>query len=221
VDISFSQGESWQSCRRKWAFRYVDRLIGIPGLSAIRGSRLHKAIEDTLLEGKDYTHIPSVFWAIDSLGEWGDLSGLEPEKYFEVIRGDVKVRGYIDVALPDYGVVLDWKFPGRSPGRIPRENYLRQIQLYALVEEADKAIISYPEYKKAVEVPVDYDKGQDVLEEIFEVAGEIISSGAREVSGFEQEATPNSLCGWCDYRDICDTRIKDVDIKPYLEYIDG
>ena len=204
-EISYSQANTFRDCKRKWAYRYVDKRKGIPSLPAIRGNRYHSAIEQAILDDVEpVNEILSRAVAIFSRLGWENV---KPEEYLEYIEGDYKVRGYADIVAEKDGkhYVLDWKFPGKHPGKKPPPKHVDQIQLYAYLLGSDVCVLAYPEHDTAFTFEADDIHGERILNRLIKTVKEIDESGAYEVPGAEQQPTPNFLCrDWCEYRDVCE-----------------
>lgn len=206
IEISFSQAQTWNNCRKAWAYRYVDKRKGIPSLPAVRGNRYHSAIENALNAGR-MPENPILARAVEVINrlEWDSL---EPEKYVEYVQDDLKIRGYADVVgkKAELNYVVDWKFPGKHPGGTAKKDYLDQINLYSFMFGFNDArlIIVYPEHDVAFASNADPARGEKVAEKILVAAGEIKTSGALEIYGKDQEPTYNWTCKqYCDHRDVC------------------
>lgn len=213
MEISFSQAQTWKRCKRQWSFDKVDKRKGIPGMAAIRGNRYHEAIESAIkLGGVSSNRI--ITNALDLVSELNDV---EPEAYLEMVEDNIKIRGYADVIgsrhIPTEtllepntkkSVIVDWKFPGKHPGKTPKKEYRNQLQLYGRLHGADELIVAFPEHDTAFKFDYDPVEGLKMVDELLEVAKEIIDSGAKEIPGAEQTPTPNFLCkNYCNFRDIC------------------
>lgn len=206
MEISFSQAQTWKTCSRSWAYKYVNGYIGLPSIPSILGSRYHSEIEECLLQGMDSgnEYVQNAIDVVDAL----EFDHAYPEMYLEDIRDGIKVRGYADVIgkKDDNYWVIDWKFPGKSPGSKPKKDHVDQVQLYAyLLGESDTTcVVAYPSHEKAFCLEADLVRGREVLDDIYEVGREIIDSGALKIKGEDQEPTYNYLCGaYCGFRDRC------------------
>lgn len=208
IEISFSQANTWKTCRKQWAYRYVDGRKGIPSLPAVRGNRYHEAIEASLKMGSRPDN-PILGRAVNVIARLG-WEKVEPEKYLELYdeTKQYKIRGYADVIghKEDQDFVLDWKFPGKHPGSSPKKDYVDQIQLYGYMSGFNGAslILAYPEHDTAFTVEQDFERGKSVAESIFDAARQIDECGAKDMPGDSVDGSYNWSCReYCSHRDIC------------------
>lgn len=203
MEISFSQSNQWQLCKRSWSFSKVQKLRGISSFASIRGSRYHEAIEDHVKAGTNSSN-RSVTNALDIVAE---LTDVVAEQYLEGTVDDIKVRGYADVIGTDSDgnrVVVDWKFPGKSPGRTPKKDYVDQLQLYGYMSKAESVMVAFPEHDKAFKLNANHERGAEVFDRLVNVAKDIIDTDAFSKSGMETEPSPNFLCAnYCNFRHLC------------------
>lgn len=210
ISMSFSQHNTYRRCKKAWAYDKVDGIKGIPGLAALRGTRYHEAIEACIKGDQKPNHqfIKNAFSVLEK------LDGFDPEVLLEQTSDGVHVRGYADIIggrnlLAGYGfaaekTVIDWKFPGKSPGNKAKPDHISQVNLYGYLAKADKGVVAYPEFGKYFEFDIDHDAGERTFDLLVEAGKEIRDSGALEISGADQEPTKNFLCAkHCSYRAIC------------------
>lgn len=198
IEISYSQSNTFRTCRRQWSYSRVEGLNGIPNPIGTLGTRYHAKIEEHIKSGEKSEN-KYVSRALESLM---GLNNIEAEKYIEHFQDDYKFRGYADVVAD--GVVIDWKFPMKDPGTKPNKKHKDQLNLYAYLLEAEECRVVFPEYDKAFSFKANHDYGKKVLEGIYKVAQEIDETNAWEIPALEQKATPNGLCKeWCAYRSMC------------------
>lgn len=218
ITMSFSQMSTYRRCKKAWAFDKVDKHSGIPGLASIRGTRFHSAIESCVAEETESKN-PYVQNALKLLKSFDEV---KPEVYLEHIEDGVKVRGYADIIATDYidvsgsedsdtyagpdredVTVIDWKFPLKKPGSC-KPDHKRQLNLYALLTDAETCQVVFPEYDKAYKFYADHEVGREVLQDCIDVGVEIRDTKANETSGFDTEGTYNYLCkAYCSHRAIC------------------
>lgn len=126
------------------------------------------------------------------------------EQWFDVDLGDrVRVRGFIDGVMPTgdggFGIV-DWKTNRRAKTRAQVETSL-QLALYALAardlwgRDPDWVALEFVVPGIRVEVPIERIDVDAAVAEVHRVAAAIRAG--------RFSPTPNRLCGWCDFRDIC------------------
>jgi CRISPR/Cas system-associated exonuclease Cas4 (RecB family) len=202
IDMSFSQANQYLLCKRSWSFSKVDGLRGLPSLASSRGTMWHSRIEEAIMHIEYKSH-PFLRRAVEVIE---DFESLEAEKYLVKTMRDVKVRGYADAFGVAEGqkIVIDWKFPGKHPGKTPKKDYVDQLQLYGLLAEADKLMVVFPEHEVSFSFGADVKHGQRVLDRLVEVGQEIIETKAFERYGLETEPTPNWTCkSYCNYRHLC------------------
>lgn len=211
VKISFSQASTFESCPRRWAYRYLYELPSVPGPALVYGKKVHQEIED-------YLNNQVLIVDPDSLGlkartyiEGECADSFDVEAHLEYVQGDTTIHGYADVLLnycDGRKGVIDWKTAKRKPSTMKPE-HRAQLHLYGFMAdltEGDQLTIAYPEYGIVYDIDYDPHHAERVINWMIDTADEIRwiylnSDKDTEEANFEANTTP--LCGWCDYLDQC------------------
>lgn len=214
--ISFSQANTFNTCRRNWSYQKVDQLKRLFSWYTYWGSRVHKQIEDAFL-GEDKaprsTPAQNAYNFVHNKHDAVDIF-VETELRSEVVDG-VQIRGFADIIFtqiielapgPKMSVrtLADWKTKASSPDAPSAENW-NQVQLYAYLHGGiDQVCIYYPEYDKAYYREANSIVGKQVHDELM-FTGQLILNDEkiRTTKGDDQVATPNKNCFFCDHQARC------------------
>jgi hypothetical protein len=211
ITLSFSQASTYESCQRKWAYRYLYALPSIPGPALVYGKKVHQEIED-------YLNNQVLIVDPDSLGlkartyiEGECTDSYDVEAHLQYQTGDTTIHGYADVLLhycDGRKGVIDWKTSKRKPKTMKPE-HRAQLHLYGFMADlkrGDQLTIAYPEYGIIFDIDYDPEHGEKVVNWMIDVADEIRwiylnCTQETEEANFATNTTP--LCGWCEYLDQC------------------
>ena len=212
--ISFSQGNTWNECKRKFAYDKVDKLPRISSWALWNGSYVHDQIEKAIITGE-----PSIVESENALAFLGSIGAKEirTEQYVQsgVIDG-IKLRGYVDAMFQyridgtgEYGIcIIDWKTKSKKPDT-PSEANWDQVNLYAYLTNAKHVGIFYPEHCLEFIEEADLERGKAVLDRCISAGKEILESNALEIKGDDHEYTINEFCFFCQYQNRCKNNRKE------------
>ena len=149
--FSHSRLDTYQSCNRRFYYKYILDLKDEPGLPAIFGKTAHKAIELNL-KGRSFEDAVTTAWieeadmfpsvvrkelethvnnALHFARNMSDLDQVEAEKHFVLkLSEGIKLQGYIDLIMNTSSLMptlVDWK-----TGRVVTEVLdKKQMSLYS------------------------------------------------------------------------------------------
>lgn len=138
IYLSASQIGTWNSCKRKWGFQYIDNIRSPANASAELGIRVHGVLEKWLRDGI----------ALDLSTQEGQIAAAgimylpgpgvaEVEKGFTIQTAIAKYRGYIDARFgDDTPVVLDHKTTGDLRWAKTEDDLRKDVQASIYAAEA-------------------------------------------------------------------------------------
>lgn len=225
MKLSASQIQIYTDCKRKWAWRYLEKLRPPPHPTAALGSRVHEILE---LWGREGTapDLAEVFVTLDGrkhrpgriaacgLGEIPRPEENETEKKIEIDFGWATFVGYIDSYAP--GVVYDYKTTSDFRWAKTEQDLKNDIQaaIYAAYALNDREFVQlhwvYFRTRgapKTKTVSVSYTK-KDLkknLERIKPIALEILERYKENPSAISLEPNTDQCdaYGGCPYRNNC------------------
>ncbi len=220
--ISFSQASTYNICKRSWAYTYIDQLPRVENYYTYFGSKMHKTIEQSILEGKAKS--PEAIVTLAML-ESKEATNIKVEEHVkgEVIDG-VQARGFVDLIFTSKGesYLYDHKSKASKPKAPTSENW-DQVNFYAHITNTENIGISYPQYNLLFEQPVDKSKAEEVYNRVIETGLQAKASLAAGVGGDFEEATVNPNCFFCSFKTRCDAAQEKpfkIDPKTYEKFSD-
>lgn len=140
---SWSALETYETCPRRWWYKYIGRLPDPPGPHLERGRVVHDALE-LALQAKDATVDFGGPWLANQLDlyrsfgaeaeasyfvdrEWSEVAP-DPDRF---IPGGTYTMAKLDVYSPREGFFADWKTGKLTPRNV--EKHAQQAKLYATV----------------------------------------------------------------------------------------
>lgn len=207
--ISWSQATCYDSCPKKWTYKYVDKIPPKPSKAMEQGSQIHKRIEEYLVSRHPVlldTHTNNASKVIDSLCP--TTIAVEQEVSKEI--DGLKVHGFVDVILQVFSgrIFVDWKttLNGRKPKEM-KEGHYKQLSLYGYLADAtatDSLLVSYPQNNVGFFADYDPKHGEQVFDWVIRTADVIRYLKEQVSTGEEVQGRPGRYeCKYCDYKDIC------------------
>jgi len=220
--ISFSQANTYNTCKRSWAYSYVDKLPRVSNWYTAQGSAIHKQIEESIIAKKAKSPEAIVALAMLEAKKAKEIK-VEQEVRSPIVDGIV-ARGFVDVmfASKDGSYIVDWKSKASKPKAPTSENW-DQVNLYAYITGSTHIGISYPQYNLLFEQPVDKSKAEEVYNGVIETGLQAKASLAAGVGGDFEEATVNPNCFFCSFKTRCDAAQEKpfkIDPKTYEKFSD-
>jgi len=207
--FSYSALSTFDGCPRRYYYSYIKRIRGDKGVALIRGSKLHKDLEEassdkTIDEMKDhlFDRNPILF----PVAEWLEEQGMtQPEAVELKLRNETyNFSGVIDRIdfYKDGRILLDWK-SGKDRGI---EAHLKQLALYHwLYETEEKKEIDYWGVYY-LDHHTYYIVTADVL--LVKEAVEWVENRIKDIKEaveHDQEFREcrSWQCKWCEFRHLC------------------
>jgi len=122
--FSFSRLNLFDTCHRRFAYKYVERLADPPGLPAVLGKTIHKAnelclnghpFEDAIItayleEGDSTVDRMTVESMVKTALNYG-YSGPTEQHFLLQLTKNIRVQGYIDLQADNTSIptIVDWK----------------------------------------------------------------------------------------------------------------
>lgn len=224
---SYSRISCFKDCKRKYRFRYLDRIKSVPGPAAARGNRIHRLLEQ-------YVQLDTEGRALER-GLAADKVSLRgaPADYVEALRAQSLSRPGTVMSELALTVSTDWHIVKKySPEHwgtaifdVFQEtgggnNYVvydyKTGKVYPEAHEFQAAVYALTAYKVTGKIPAvnflyldqgehrtypdkGYFTGEDLADAEF-LLGHILAEMAAE-GAFPKQRT--GLCRFCDYRDLC------------------
>ena len=112
VRLSATQGSTFDRCKRKWAFRYIDKLAQPMKPELTFGTDIHDTIETYLTTGKPLPATDlgaTVQQGIkkEALPEPGSEMLVEHEFHIPILNGAAEFMGYIDLVIPGDPLIVE------------------------------------------------------------------------------------------------------------------
>jgi CRISPR/Cas system-associated exonuclease Cas4 (RecB family) len=201
---SYSTWSNWDNCPRKVYFEKIEGLKSSGSPAMERGSRIHSQVENYLLGKGDLPEeceaLTEEFEELLALGvaaeakicmteQWALVSWFDPAAW---------VRGALDWC--HWISPTHFKLGDLKTGKIRSKQHKTQMGLYALL-----AFKAYPKARK-VTVELFYCDQDEIHESEYTRKADFKKLEAEWkprweglLGDTEFPATPNPLCGWCDY----------------------
>jgi len=122
--FSFSRLKIFDTCKRRFAYKYIEKLADPPGPPAILGKTVHKAnelclngqsFEDAIItayieEGDSSVERTTVESMVKTALNYG-YSGPTEQHFLLQLTKNIKVQGYIDLQVDNVSIptIVDWK----------------------------------------------------------------------------------------------------------------
>ena len=216
--ISASQVTRYLKCPFSYKLRYVDKIkIDIISEALTKGSDIHKLLEQNIFESDDEEYQRLLSNAKNFLEEFEQHENLTNHEYineqklFGTICGQ-KAIGILDRTYPIPGISIDWKTGSQK--------FDKKNKMYNKKEYCVQAYF----YKELVK----QNNGKDLKDFLFVFLGsgtqwhpefgrsrfdtegfnkrmeKIIQKVLDNIKKKNFEKNRHILCGWCEYRYICD-----------------
>lgn len=219
---SFSRLDCWETCPRKFKYRYVQHIKSVPGPAAERGTRLHELCEkyvrgEMSREAFEGRYVPAakggqglVLSHINAYAA-ARANTVVKVRTEHAVKFDVDYKLLPDEAKDHFGVVIYdvmiWSPDGGfavvdyKTGRVYEDKHEQQAATYALVAYRQTGMIPAVRFL--------YLDSNDVIEHKFtpeqlDVMEEIINDDLEAIDAeLDFPASPDDHCKWCDYRQMC------------------
>jgi RecB family exonuclease len=235
IFLSASQIGTWNQCKRKWGYSYLDRIKTPSHPSAELGQRVHAVLEAWLKDGVPF-NLSTEEGQIASSGlQYLPLPGsAEVEAGFVVQTETAKYRGFIDARFrEELPVILDHKTTSDLRWAKTEEDLRKDVQatLYAaeaMLRTGSDAVelrwIYYttrkPYKSRKVSLVVVKDEIEANFDAIDRTAAEMLTAYRDNRSGSELPASPTACgaYGGCPYLalKVCTLSPKDM-LRAHLE----
>ena len=235
IFLSASQIGTWNQCKRKWGYSYLDRIKTPSHPSAELGQRVHAVLEAWLKDGVPF-NLSTEEGQIASSGlQYLPLPGsAEVEAGFVVQTETAKYRGFIDARFrEELPVILDHKTTSDLRWAKTEEDLRKDVQatLYAaeaMLRTGSDAVelrwIYYttrkPYKSRNVSLVVVKDEIEANFDAIDRTAAEMLTAYRDNRSGSELPASPTACgaYGGCPYLalKVCTLSPKDM-LRAHLE----
>jgi len=206
MKLSKSKILCYQQCPLKFKFQYIDKIQKPKPPALEKGIEIHSLIEG-ILRGQpngEKDKYPGVIDNVQGFLKWMESINLRPDKDMiecYVVDKDKDIHGYIDaVFIGDELAIIDWK--SGKPKTIDDVRF--ELSLYALMfymtfgKKPDVIGAYYVEHDKFVYEELTDESINNAIINV-NIARLGMSSGC-----FDKQ--PSYLCGWCEYREECESK---------------